>query len=587
MYIRITRTPNSPRRSVQVVETYREAGKVKQKIVRHVGVAHSEAEEAAMKTMAETTIIPHILKEREKALGQLSLFEVERVAKKGRPRAKKVEDILPVSQVNLEDVVETDRVIEGIQEVGGKLFDELGFGGILAGQAGGVLKDVVLARMAIPSSKKKSCELLGSQFGREISEDRVYRMMDKLSRAIPRLQEIVRQSTQKLFKQKVSLLLFDVTTLYFESVEDDELRAHGFSKDQKGHMTQVVLALATTQEGLPMGYELFKGNTAETKTLIASIEAWKAQGLAIEDICFVADRAMFNDKNLTLLESKGMRYVVAAKLKQLPDSLQATCLSDDYAPWAHNGHLIWGKEIMVEPKKKKSKNKLIVASENAEEVEKPDSGQADTGQPTRRRLIVTYSAARHRKDLKERDSILSKIELKLSQGMSTLITNKAYKSFLTQQSLEEPKLDLSKVQAAARWDGLHGIITNIPDRSPTDLLTLYHRLWMIEDAFRLNKHSLKMRPIYHFKPHRIKAHIAICYLAFALARHLQYRVALTQLPLSFDKIREDLLSVQASILTHKKTNDRYRLPSKFSQSASKIYRALGIKRSLDASIYLN
>jgi transposase len=549
MYVRIKATPNSPRRSIQIVESVRVGGKVKQRIVRYVGIAMDEKEEDAMRTLAESTVIPNLIKAREKEQAQLALFAVE-PQPRGRKKAKSIEDVVPVSEVKLEDIVETDRIIEGIHEVGGALFSELGFDEILKAGPSQVLKETVLARLANPQSKKKSSTLLNAQFGRDISEDRIYRMMDKLAVKIPQLQTAVRLASVKLLKEKISLLFFDVTTLYFESETDDELRKHGYSKDQKFHLTQVVLALATTAEGLPVGYELFEGNKAETKTLLDAIESWQEQGLQIDELCFVADRAMFSEANLAALDAKKIRYVVAAKLKKLPESLRASCLDDQYSPWVHNNHLVWGKELDM----------------------------------NHRRLIVTYSSKRHRKDLKERQSILDKIQSKLTQGTG-LITNRAYRSYLTQPNAQKPILDHTKIQAAAQWDGLHGIITNDKTAKPTDLLAMYHRLWIIEDAFRLNKHNLKMRPIYHFKPDRIKAHIAICYLTFALARHLQYRVALNQTPLSFETIRDELLSVQASILTHKTTKDQYRLPSKFSQNASKIYKALGLKRSQDATIF--
>lgn len=553
MYIRVNSTPNSPRRSIQIVESIRVGDKVKQKIVRYVGVAMTEVEEEAMKTLAETTLIPAIKKAREEALGRMPLFEVETTAKRGRKKAKKLDDIVPLDQVTLADVAETSRIIEGIHEVGGALFAELGFDTLLTKASDKeALKEMVLARLAVPESKKKSCETLGAQFGKQLSEDRVYRMMDKLSRELPRLQAVVRQASLNLFNDRVSLLFFDVTTLYFESEQDDEVRKHGFSKDQKFHLTQVVLAMATTAEGLPVGYELFEGNKAETKTLLDSIDQWKAQGLAIEDLCFVADRAMFSEANLAALEAKNIRYVVAAKLKKCPKPIRDQCLDNAYTPWLHQSNLVWGKEIPF----------------------------------NNRRLVVTYSAKRHRKDLKERDSILSKIQSKLDTG-ATLVTNRAYKSFLTLPKNKKLTLDKAKVAAAAQWDGLHGLITNDKTATPSELLDRYHRLWIIEDSFRMNKHTLKMRPIYHFKPSRIRAHIALCYLTFALAKHIQYRVSLTQQPMSFEKIRLALLSVQASILSHSRTQDRYRLPSAFSQDASKIYKAIGIKRLLDASPYFN
>jgi len=110
------------------------------------------------------------------------------------------------------------------------------------------------------------------------------------------------------------------------------------------------------------------------------------------------------------------------------------------------------------------------------------------------------------------------------------------------------------VAAAQAWDGLHDIITNILGDSPQSLLARYARLWVIEESFRVNKHTLQMRPIFHWVPPRIHAHIAICYMTFSVLRHLQYRVNLTQ-KISIHEILEELLNVQASIYVHKKTKD--------------------------------
>jgi transposase len=105
-----------------------------------------------------------------------------------------------------------------------------------------------------------------------------------------------------------------------------------------------------------------------------------------------------------------------------------------------------------------------------------------------------------------------------------------------------------------------------------------YALWRIEESFRINKHTLRMRPIYHFKPERIQAHIALCYLSFALLRQLVYRVTLAQTPMSVPEVLDALTSVQATIFVHKRTKDKYRVPSAMSQAARKIYRALGITR---------
>src|SRR5262249_40052765 len=142
--------------------------------------------------------------------------------------------------------------------------------------------------------------------------------------------------------------LFDVTTLYFESVDVDELRNFGYSKDHRFNTTQVVLALATNSDGLPVGYELFEGNKAEVTTLIAAIESWKNL-FNIESFCFVADRSMSTKKNVELLKSHQYHFIIAAKLKKLPEKLQEEIFKEDYyRPTVLNKDFGWVGEFDYE-----------------------------------------------------------------------------------------------------------------------------------------------------------------------------------------------------------------------------------------------
>jgi hypothetical protein len=140
------------------------------------------------------------------------------------------------------------------------------------------------------------------------------------------------------------------------------------------------------------------------------------------------------------------------------------------------------------------------------------------------------------------------------------------------------KVKQKKIEADAQWDGMAGIITN-SDKPALELLARYRQLWVIEAAFRVNKHDLKMRPIDYWKPERIEAHVAICFLAYSLLAHARYRIGLQQESMSVEVMRNELLRVQATILRDKTTGARYRLPSNMTQAAIRIYRAFDIKRS--------
>jgi transposase len=338
MYVRVKTTPNSPRKSVQIVEGYRDdAGKVKQKIVRHVGIATDDAEEQKLKDLGRE-IISKIEAERAVLASQGTLFPIKSTAeltivKRGRHAKKRLSDVLPVEQVSLFDVVEQKRVIEGIHEVGGHVFNDL-YGKLctrhrLSTSQYNRLRDVVLARLADPCSKHKTQRSLLRHFDKAHDLDALYRMMDKVHGQIDMIKSLTFSKTQSLFPDGVDVLLFDVTTLYFESVTTDEIRAFGYSKDHRFNTTQVVLALATNSDGLPIGYELFSGNKAEVKTLVEAIKKWQ-QLFPIKDVCFIGDRAMMSKDNIALLETMNYHYVIAAKLKSMPQLLQKKILNPEY-----------------------------------------------------------------------------------------------------------------------------------------------------------------------------------------------------------------------------------------------------------------
>ncbi len=272
-------------------------------------------------------------------------------------------------------------------------------------------------------------------------------------------------------------------------------------------------------------------------------------------MCFVGDRAMMSKDNLSLLDKYGYKYIIAAKLRSMPNKLKDEILNQaGYRATLIEDELAWLGEF------------------------------AYMGQ----RVIVSYKKKRALKDAKDRERILEKINKRLAGNGDTkkIITNNGVKKY-TKITDSVTTIDESKIEKDAQWDGLHGVITNIAaqDSTPESLIARYARLWKIEESFRINKHTLKMRPIFHWKPERIKAHIAICYMTFATLRNLQYQVGIRQ-KVSIETIIDELLDVQSSIHMHKVTKDLYRLPGKFSNIAKKIYKAFDVERSLDASIYL-
>lgn len=540
MFVRVKSTPNSPRQSVQICESVRKQGRVSQTIVRHVGIAENERQLKELRRLAESIILD-IKEERSR---NLPLFAPEELAIK----LAKIND-RPLN-VNLKDIREESRVIEGIGEVFGRLYRELGFNKIFDQTVLGrgrtdTLLALVLARLANPSSKLRTAALLEADFGVRLPVGRIYRMMDAIHKRISRVQEVAGGAAMKLFRNKVDVMLYDVTTLYFESKRADDLKGFGFSKDCKMNEVQVVLALVTTKEGLPLAYKLFHGGTFEGGTLAETLQEF-SEKFDVERVICVADRGIFSEKNLTWIESKKWEFVVAARLKNLAKSWKDTIL--DYSDTQDND-AAWIKSWNYSDE---------------------------------RRLVVTFSTERRRKDARDRERLLSKIVKQLSADKSIspdkLLRNRGLKKFLTTKEKGLVQLNEEKIEQDQKWDGLYGVMTNskLPE---ANVISLYKNLWQIEAAFRLNKHDLKVRPIFHWTKDRIEAHIAICFIAFTLAKHAEYRIALQYKPLSFEHIRNELLAVQASIVRDTKSRKRYRLPSNMTGDARAICRCFGVKRS--------
>lgn len=541
--------------AVQICEGFRENGKVRQRVLRHVGTVDGKDKDTLAKLMQTSAFLKSEL---EKERGQEALIKapdlpiiVPEVSEKASPPKEEMPESTGDEEhhwVDTAKLSEEARIIEGIHAVFGSVLDNFGLQALLGIRQYDPLKQLIMARIACPESKRKTCEKVLKKFNVDISVDRMYRLMDALQDQELQVQATLFNAFRPLIGEKVEVLFFDVTTLYFESDKEDELRRFGFSKDQKTHLTQVVLALATTQDGSPVGYKLFPGNTAETLTLLQAIEEWRTS-FCIEQVTIIADRAMMSDKNLNMLEKSGLKYVIASKLKKLPKPLQETILS--------------------------RKDEAVLHSTEEETV------GIQEHRIENRRLIVSHSTKRARKDARDREQILAKLKKTIGEEGSTkkLVTNRGYLSVIKEKGSSKVKVDDDKVAAAARWDGLHGVITNIEEIGHQEVLGLYRRLWVIEESFRINKHTLEMRPVYHHVSRRIKAHILICYITFALCRYVQKRISMQHESMSVDQIRSTLMEVQYTVLKHEETQSKYRLPSKMSMEARQIYGVFRLKRN--------
>ena len=547
MFVRVKSTPNSPRKSVQIVQSVRKGEKVSQKIVRYVGVAMDDYELGQLKQLAETIRI------KLEADNQLLLFPPEELAKM-KKQSKENKITADDYKVDIKDLKEEQRVISGIHDVYGKLFDELNFKSIIGNSkrnksAIQIFKDILLARIANPQSKRATVDFLEENYGVSLNLDKVYSMMDKLDdEAIEKLNDLMYSQTSSLFDRKIDVIFFDCTTLYFESFEEDEFRRNGYSKDLKFNQPQVVIALMVTKEGLPIGYKAFAGDTYEGHTLIPALKELKEK-YRLDKVVYVADSGMLNKDNieeLETLEKQEFEYIVGARIKNMTKKIE----------------------------------EQILNSENYKEITENISIARIDYQG--RKLIVSYSAKRARKDAADRKKAIDKLKKKLAKHKSpkAYLSNHGNKKYLLVKGESTLILNEEKILDDSKWDGLHGVVTNSKKLSNQEILNQYTNLWQVEESFRITKHDLKVRPIFHWKPNRVKAHLAISFAAYSLVRYLEYRVRLQYKKLSPEKIRQYLVNVQTSILFDTKKKIRYGLPSRMSIEARKVYQTMGVNRNI-------
>ena len=546
MFVRVAKKDKN-NVSVRVVENHRckTTGKVKQKSFCCVGYAHKD-DHGKIESLKEAArnIIPTLKNDVQPVLPGFD---------------KNVVYAPKTRHPSYENLVEEERLRTGIDDVFSHEYMQSGLfetidKGYKKDGANNLLKEMVMARIDKPSSKRKSVINLERDRGEALSLDSVYRMMDKLAEREEWVKGRVAKRTVGLFRQKIHLAFFDVTTVYFESFIPDELRVSGYSKDNKVKETQVVFALMTTTDGLPLDCELFPGNTAEGGTLISAVDTLSKK-YDVADVTIVADRAMFSKKNLEELDKKGVDFIVSATLKKM------------------------GKDTV-----EKIKSDVEEVLEKAEESkEKVDfwHGEYEHGG---RRLVVGYSAKRAAKDKKDRERLLERVKKKTKDGrvkVSDLVKNTGTKKYLKleKKNKETAVIDEDKIAEAQRWDGIYGIVTSHDKEevSGADVFGRYRGLWQAEDAFRVNKHDLKMRPVYHWTPKRIRAHILICYMSYALVSTVRHKLKKAGVGMSVARIREELGYLQASVVRDKKTGKKFLLPSKVTPEQREIYRALGLK----------
>lgn len=378
-----------------------------------------------------------------------------------------------------------------------------------------LLLDLAIMRVFEPSSKRRAIELLTRYFGIRYAERTLYRTLPKLIVYKEVAEHIAVSFAKQHFNDQLSFVLYDVTTLYFESFEPDELRKPGFSKDNKANQLQIVIGLLVNPEGFPLGYEIFKGNTFEGHTMIPVIDAFR-KAHSVATCTIVADAAMLSLTNLQELKKQNLSYIVGARVANL--SL-----------------------VVIEQ---------ISASLNQED------GKTMRLSTEHGDLVCAFSALRFRKDKMEMEKQIKKAEALIVSGGGKRA--KFVTAAESRYELNTPLVDKTK-----KLLGIKGYYTNIPREEANDraIIVHYGNLWRIEQSFRIAKSDLVARPIFHHKENAIKAHMLICFIALAAGKHLELTTAVS-LRRIIDLLKQAPDARMLNTQTHKEMLLRAEMPEK-------------------------
>ena len=280
-----------------------------------------------------------------------------------------------------------------------------------------------------------------------------------------------------------TLVLYDVTTLYFETDEGDGFREPGFSKERRLE-PQITVGLLTDVHGFPLQVHAFDGNTAETKTILPVIQAFAAAH-GLPEVTVVADAGMLSEANLAAIEDAGLRFIVGARIPDVPYQV---------SQWrrTHPGEPIGDGQIFVQP--------WLMGPKTY---------------PRKRTIFYQYRADRAKRTLKGIDQQIAKAE-KAVAGQAAVKRNR-----FVQLTGATKTINRSLEAKARALAGLKGYVTNLEAPTAEYVLGAYHQLWQIEKSFRMSKTDLRARPIYHHKRDSIEAHLTIVMAALAVSHWLE------------------------------------------------------------------
>jgi transposase len=387
---------------------------------------------------------------------------------------------------------------------------------------------LVIARLLDPSSelyvseqwypKTALPDLLGVPADR-VDDNRLYRALDELLPHKEALEIHLKNRMGELFDIEYDLLLYDVTSTFFEGqCLGNPLAKRGYSRDQRSDCKQVCIALVVTRCGMPLGYEVFAGNTADVTTVKSIVEMMEKR-YGKSDRIWVMDRGMTSEDNLEFLRQENRRYIIGTN-KALLKKFEQELLKKDWTTIREGIEVKLCKMpkeedaestvdvtetfILCRSQDRKEKDKAIVQRAADKIAERLESMKARCEKQNRNPLTVSREIGR-----------LLGQNTRASHLFEVNVLTKDKKFALIEWKKIKPKTDWHELS-----DGCYLLRTNVTDWSDEDLWKAYIQLTEAEDAFRIQKSDLSIRPVWHQKEERVRAHIFVCFLSFVLWKTL-------------------------------------------------------------------
>jgi hypothetical protein len=342
---------------------------------------------------------------------------------------------------------------------------------------------------------------------------------------------------------RLDLVFMDTTSLYFEGVGGQTLGRHGYSKDHRPDLRQMILAVLIDGDGRPVCSEMWPGNTADVTTLIPVIDRLRSR-FAIARVCVVADRGMISAETMAELEARRLLYILG--VRERTDKLVRELVLADPAPFVP-----------------------VVINKRGKDTDY----EAKTVKLAGRRYIVCRNHQEAKKDAADRASIVAALQRQLERGDKALIGNTGYRRFLKTIREDHFAIDRAKVEEDEKFDGIFVLRTNT-DLNPLEAMLCYKQLWTVEQTFRTAKHLLSTRPIFHKLDETIRGHVFCSFLALVLKKALEDRIAALGRSGSWPAIIAELDSLSETEIEH--DGKRFIVRSAPRPTASLAIRATGV-----------